>query len=241
MNTQLSDNELDLLVAYALNIADLDETVEVERMLRQRPELRQVLAELRATGDALPDALPEPVVPDGMRQRVLDYAVGRAPARAATKKPTATPRPWGRLFGALSGALALAVLALALQLGGLRAQVAALQMQRNAVVTVAARANGALAMAGTGGSGTLLRADDGAYMLAARLPQLEAGRIYQLWFIEGQAAPASAGTFIVDETGYGIISQVDARAATATTVAVTNEPSGGSPGPTTPSVIAGTK
>jgi anti-sigma-K factor RskA len=76
------------------------------------------------------------------------------------------------------------------------------------------------------------------------LPALQAGRIYQLWMVLPNRAPVSAGLLGVGVGGSGTIlavlpADLAVPKGTAVTVAITNEPAAGSPGPTTPILLAG--
>jgi anti-sigma-K factor RskA len=94
---------------------------------------------------------------------------------------------------------------------------------------------------GSGGSGAILQTRGGATVFVAQLPALQPGRVYQLWRIQGSNNPASAGTFSVDPQGYGTTDlSASQQPQAGEVVAVTNEPEGGSPGPTSNPLIAGT-
>jgi hypothetical protein len=73
-----------------------------------------------------------------------------------------------------------------------------------------------------------------AMFYAFNLPQLPAGRTYQLWLIRGQSpAIVSGGIFQADSTGNAIVQFSDAAMLKdVRQFAVTDEPAGGSPGPT---------
>ena len=76
--------------------------------------------------------------------------------------------------------------------------------------------------------------------VANALPPAAAGRIYQLWGIEAGRSPVSLGTFNTDSSGRAFASlNVPAGLRIAVT-AVTDEPSGGSPQPTTTPFLAAT-
>jgi anti-sigma-K factor RskA len=84
----------------------------------------------------------------------------------------------------------------------------------------------------------------GVLFNADGLPALQTGRIYQLWIVLPNQAPISAGLLGVNANGSGSLSTAPPlgvavpRAATVT-MAITNEPGTGSPGPTTPILLAG--
>lgn len=246
--TSPPDDVLDLLTAYALGALEPEEITRVNDLLEQRPELRRTLAELRATAHQLPYALAEQEPPADLRQRVLDRAMGRE----RHTRSTAPARPPGlhRLVLLLGGVAAVAIVAAVLalvQLAGTRAELAqaqaelaAAQAREQQVAAVIAEAQVIAELAGDGGRGTLLSAPTGTALLVSNLPPPEPGRVYQLWLIEGENAPVSAGTFTVDQRGYGLLTLTTSQQpGPGDTLAVTSEPAPGSPAPTTPILIAG--
>ncbi|MDQ2996347.1 MAG: anti-sigma factor, partial [Chloroflexota bacterium] len=89
-------------------------------------------------------------------------------------------------------------------------------------------------------SASIVRTRSGATVLIAQLPPLQPGRVYQLWRIQGSNPPAPAGIFHVSAQGYGTTMLLgDQQPQAGETVAVTEEPDGGSPGPTTDVLIKG--
>jgi anti-sigma-K factor RskA len=83
----------------------------------------------------------------------------------------------------------------------------------------------------------------GLLLSAAGLPPPGAGRTYQIWLVAPNRAPVGAGFIAVSAAGAGtaVVHPQSPPASGATmTVAITNEPAGGSPGPTTPILLAGT-
>jgi len=234
------DEILDLLAAYALDALEPEEIARLNRLLDERPELRATVAELRATANQLPYGLPEAAPPPELRQRVLDYATGRA-----ERQPAAPARLPQRVRGWLVGLGALAAAALvAAALGW--GQVASLQADLAQTRTELAAAHEDLATAqaviaqldGGTGRGTMLRTTAGKTVFVVKLPQLQPGRTYQLWRIQGNQAPQSAGLFSIDTQGFGTF-DVPQPLQPGDTMAVTDEPTGGSPQPTTRPLIAG--
>jgi anti-sigma-K factor RskA len=91
------------------------------------------------------------------------------------------------------------------------------------------------------GNVTFVRSAQGD-ALVAQLPQLQQGRTYQLWLIEGSDTPPnSAGTFSVDQQGHGVlvVSNPPVASSESAIFAITNEPEGGSPAPTTDVLVSG--
>ena len=90
-------------------------------------------------------------------------------------------------------------------------------------------------------SASIVRTRSGETVLIAQLPPLPPGRVYQIWRIQGNNSPTSAGLFHVSPEGYGTIDfSAGQQPQAGETVAVTDEPDGGSPGPTSQPLIVGT-
>jgi anti-sigma-K factor RskA len=73
---------------------------------------------------------------------------------------------------------------------------------------------------------------------ASSLPPAARGRTYQLWGIETGKAPVSLGTFNTDSSGRALASLSVPPGLRIAVTAVTDEPSGGSPQPTTTPFLA---
>jgi anti-sigma-K factor RskA len=249
MQAQPTEEEMDLLVAYALEILEPEEIERVTKLLRERPQLQHTLAELRQTTDLLPYALPDAAPAPDLRQRTLDRALNRASAPNAPEKRLPVARSWrGWLFGLgglASAAFALAVAAF-IQVGTLQNELATTQRTlataqayQEVVAQVVAQPIALAELSGASGRATVLRTTEGEVLVAAQLPTLPAERVYQLWLIEGQGAPVSTGIFQVNREGYGLITLNPGRSIAGATLAITNEPAPGSPGPTTDVLLAG--
>ena len=75
---------------------------------------------------------------------------------------------------------------------------------------------------------------------ATALPPAAPGRTYQLWGIETGKPPVSLGTFNTDSSGRALASVAVPAGLRIGVTAVTDEPSGGSPQPTTTPFLAAT-
>jgi len=77
-----------------------------------------------------------------------------------------------------------------------------------------------------------------AVLIVQDLPPLQQDRAYQIWLGRGDRQRDNGGVFRVDAQGFGVISITAPRPFTAyQRVGITEEPAGGSPGPTSPRVI----
>lgn len=241
------DDILDILTAYALDALEPEEMARLSDLLANDPELRALYAELRITVDRLPYALPDAEPRPELRQLVLDRAIGRVPKAS----PTPAPRQQRGLIGLLAGFGTVAVVAVLAalfafgqfvsvqtQLQQAQAELARQIALNNQVAAVVARQSQTVALAGANGSGTVVRATDGKIMVAANLPPLAEGRVYQFWLIEGQNPPASGGVFTVDAGGSGLLTLQTPGTGGELVFAVTEEPGpNGSPGPTSPPML----
>jgi anti-sigma-K factor RskA len=252
--TAPSDDILDLLTAYALDALEPEEISHVHALLASHPELRATLAELRTTVDTLPYGLPEANPAPELRQRVLEYATGRSDRTPAAS----TGRP-GRRRGwllSLSGVAAAAVVTAAIgwgqvvslrgELAQARTDLTQAQTELSQTRTQLARTREDLGTAqaviatlhGTNGQGTVVLTSAGNAVLTVQLPALPPGRTYQLWRMHESRDPLSAGLFTTDQQGY-VTFNLDQQPENGETVAVTVEPDGGSPGPTSDPLIIG--
>jgi anti-sigma-K factor RskA len=75
---------------------------------------------------------------------------------------------------------------------------------------------------------------------ASALPPAARGRTYQVWGIETGRPPVSLGTFDTDSSGRGLVSVAVPPGLRIAVTAVTDEPAGGSPQPTTTPFLAAT-
>lgn len=74
---------------------------------------------------------------------------------------------------------------------------------------------------------------------AQGLPAVEPGRTFQLWGIRGSDAPVSLGTFDTDAAGSALLTLAASAAVDFDVSAITDEPAGGSPQPTTTPFLVG--
>lgn len=81
---------------------------------------------------------------------------------------------------------------------------------------------------------------DAWYLFTTGLPALEAGRVYQLWFLKPDQTKVSAGTFRVGLEGRGFLTgEIPGNLDQFSLAAITEEPAGGSDQPTGALRVAG--
>jgi hypothetical protein len=213
----------------------------------ERPELEPPI--LQGLGQAVPQVDP----PSALRARVLE-SVAAAPAR----KPVVKPALW-QLATAASLALAAGLTIYTSQLRGrivfleeelrdtrARADAAdqrlanAVRTAGDALSTVAVLTAPDVARVDLAGQAAAPKASARAFwsrsrgmvFTASNLPPLPAGKTYQVWVVTGQG-PLSAGLLTLDaQGGANETFKTPSDIPQPVAMAVTVEPTGGSPGPT---------
>ncbi|WP_199547534.1 anti-sigma factor domain-containing protein [Streptomyces sp. N35] len=226
--------------AYVLHALAPAERTEFERHLAACGACAQEVAELAATTARLGLAVAVPA-PARMREQVLQRI------RTVRQEPPEVPsrgrlRTWARALPRLSLA---ACLAAAAAFGGIAvwqhesaedARSQARQPRRRGeewgAVRPARHAEVGAAELADGARGTVIvsRAQDRAAFVAAGLPELPDGKVYQLWFNDGDVM-RPAGEF--SGSGGERVVLLDGRIDGASGMGLTVEPAGGSPRPTT--------
>ncbi|HEU0294946.1 MAG TPA: anti-sigma factor [Anaerolineales bacterium] len=247
----------ELLPFYALDALTDEERELVEAYLRAHPEARQQLDEMKEAVSALPQSVspvePAPRTKEALMARV---AVEREAKSHAVKQEQA-PRPretrWVNIFQAFGlGAATVAILwaiVLNVQLSYLRTQVSTLSEALVAQSNALEQINQQLAQQPVSETVTIslkgtdvqpqaqgqLIADpnkNSAVLVIAGLDQLEPGKTYQVWLIDG-GSPKSAGLLSVDSKGQAVLivtSELTIGEFNALGISV--EPEGGSQQPT---------
>jgi len=211
----------DILAEHAVDALTPEEILAIGGHLQSCAQCQGEVTSLRAAAGLLPYALPDAEPPADLRDRIVRAA---RTGRPAAQQP-ARQKPWGPSWlRRLAPALAALTFVAGLLLG--RAWPAGPGLQ--------GRPEGqTVALAGQG-SGTVLVANNRSYVrvMVTGLPPLEPDTVYQLWLL-GRDAPISAGTFPASANGSGEL-EINGLAWSPeyTGIAITIEPVGGNPAPT---------
>jgi anti-sigma-K factor RskA len=254
--------ELEQAAAYALDALDAGERSTFEVHLAGCPSCRAEVAELRSVSAGLAYALPAESPPPALRERVLAEA-RMSPRRTA---PEVIPLHKPSRFRAAPWLAAAASLVLALGLGwqlgrerdareGAERQLAVTQTQLEEAGRLAAGRDSLLRvvlspaattakLAATGQSPTMQlvchRTAAVIVLSHANLPPAASGRTYQLWGLTSSGSPKSLGTFNTFQgPGYLVMRASPDDMAQVNVSAVTEEPAGGSPQPTSQPILVG--
>ena len=216
------DEVRELGAAYALRALDPDEQQAVEAHL-QECELHAELAALRAAAHAMSITAPALDPPPDLRERILRGVAASAPAPA----PLPQRQPAAR---GIRAPYALAA-ALALLAAGLGAWVVVLLGDGGTEAVVRQVSAGAIEA-----RLVYLPEEGTASLTVGGLAPLEPEQTYQLWVIR-DGEPGTVGLFDASASGTaGVSFRRELRAGDV--VAVTVEPAGGSPQPTSDPIFA---
>ena len=252
--------------AYALGALPPDEHAGFVAHLGTCTDCQRGIASLSRVVEALPQTLEPATLPPALKARVLAAATrptpdGRPEAASAVRRDTRAWPGWlaaaACIVAVAAGAVAWSGWSEAARLRGMlaaaQAREAALDRQLTALARSAEQARHATAvlrasdlarvdLAGLAGapvvSGRVLwSASQGLVFVAANLPALPPGRVYQLWVVAEK--PLSAGIVVPDAAGELSIVTREAVAVRPTRFALTQEPEGGRPAPTGPMLLVG--
>jgi len=187
-----------------------------------------------AASGAAPPQLRAAVLTEIARTRQLPPVVASRPDRARRRSRSPMHR-WG---AAVAAGLALFSIGMGAYAGRLQHENNRLRHNTDQILALET-ARDARSANGAGGGGTamvtLSRQLNQMEFVSRNLPDLRAGRTYQIWLI-GAEGPRSAGTFTPEHGRQA--AKFFRGLGDATTLAVTDEPSGGSAQPTTKPVLS---
>jgi anti-sigma-K factor RskA len=250
----------ELAAAYALGALSPEETRAFEAYLATSPETQREVAEYREVGALLATAGRGPAASPDLKARVLARATGgkvTSIQMARDQRSSSPPIMWA----ALAASLALATW-LGASLYSARNQLASRRAADDSLRTALATVQGRLTqrektlnwilepgielnvLNSTGNAEPKIqffinRQKRVAMVHAFNMTPVEAGRVYQLWFIQ-DGRPVPSVTFNAESDGHAMVENITVPAGSGIThAAVTIEPTGGSQAPTSPVILLG--
>lgn len=264
MSPLMCDEAQELVPLLALDVLDVDERDVLEDHLTGCTLCRADAAAYAEIAAEIALALPQSEPSAGTKARLLQAARSNAPIVEESRRREPIPmarrmRRWRVSLAGLVAAAALVLgagstawaLSLRSELDAQGARIAQLTERANNYGRVTAVLQAAdtqvRVLQGTGQAPeafgrVYIDPDTSEGMLMVRgLPQLPAGRVYQLWVAGSDGQRESAGLLTWTDrqgNGYTLI-QCPQKLARWQTFGVTQEPAGGSPGPTGPGYLRG--
>jgi hypothetical protein len=216
---------------YALGIAGDPERGEIaEHLSRNCPVCVPGVTSAMATVSAMSGGVSEIEPPKRLRRRVIAL-VQPAPKRAWF----AIAIPW-----ALAAALTVALISVVLP-GRREAANAAKLEQALSILNDPSAKDVTFGVTGKPSKGRVfVSRGRGVVFIAASLPRLASDKIFELWVIPAGGKPVPGGTFQSEPDATAVYVRSGPIDINAAAIAVTVEPAGGSPQPTTtPFIVAG--
>jgi anti-sigma-K factor RskA len=244
----------DLAAAYALGALSAEEAQRFEAFLATSPETQREVTEFRDVAALLALDSGEAAPAGDLRERVL-ARVGSQKSRPLTPPQAGSgrrlsPFVWGALAASLLAAVGLGagLMATRGQLAGLRSALASTQerlQEREATLNSIFEPGVELFQLTASGDpepGIQIfwdRQRNRALAHGFKLKQVPDGRAYQLWFIK-DGKPVPSVTFKPEPSGHVRVEKIPVPAGEGlSAAAITVEPEGGSPQPTSPIVLVG--
>lgn len=212
----MQDDQHSLVAPYALDALDAREEREFEEHLALCERCREELSGLREAAAALAVGAPPAKPPPELRRRILD----QARSERSNVVPLRRPSRWTPVLAATTAVAAAAAIVLGIW-------AASLNNSHDPFESVLSKPGSKLiALERYGGVAV---GQDGTAVLALAVPRAPSNKTYEAWVIRaGKATPA--GLF-QGRSGTSVV-KISKPVPAGSVVAVTVEPSGGSPQPT---------
>jgi anti-sigma-K factor RskA len=249
MSDGMTDSMRDLAPGYALGALTPEETRSFEAALATSPELQREVAELRELNALLAqrDRLaPPPELKQRLREQIGGAKRGELPLAAVG----ARSRIPGLLLGLGLAASLFLALGLYLRLRSLQQTLSGSEQrlaEREATLNALLEPTVQLTtLTATGQAPPIVqvfwnRAANTLILHTFRLKPAPDGRTYQLWLLPKQGKPIPSTLFNTEPTGHQLVQGITVPADQQIAgFALTVEPAGGSPQPTTTPILAGT-
>jgi anti-sigma-K factor RskA len=251
----------DLAAAYALGALSPEETRAFEAFLQTSPETQREVDEYREVSAVLSTLARGPAPDPELKDRVMNR-IGQTRVASLPRSDLRASRPSMPLWIALAASTVLAV-GLGAALLSTRRELASSNAARDSVRSALALVEGQLQqrektlnwilepgvqLSQLNSTGTAEpkiqffwnRQKNIGMVHAFNLGPATAGKVYQLWFIK-DGKPVPSVTFNAEPDGHAMVENITVPQGSGIThAAVTIEPAGGSPAPTSPIVMMGT-
>ncbi len=222
---------------YSIGGLDFAEAVEIDTHLAEGCEYCQAHVQDAVTFTAGLSGLASMVAPSpGVRERLL--------ASVRPPKSVSPARTWIAAFSVLAAAcagLVIFAVSMAQQSRDIRAELERVAGERNqlrsALQILTEQQTRTISFGKTGNAAhgwLFVNSGTGFVFVGSNLPPLANGRTFEFWLVPAKGNPAPAGLFRPDSNGQFVLtSRTPITPSQYAAVAVSVEPQGGSPAPTT--------
>lgn len=228
MNCQDID---EIAAAYVLGAVPAETASEIEAHLNECPKHTQMIARLRAGAAILPLAVEEKEPPPSLKANLMTAIRSQTLTKPVIKE---SRRVYSRWRWTSLTPQPIIILLLVISIGLLSWDLVLRLTPEEGLESTFTRT-----LSGHGdASGRLLYIGylETAILSVQGLNPLPLGQTYQVWVID-KDSPTSLGLLTISETGQGL-TLLSGRISREQTIAITAEPAGGSPRPTTPPVLS---
>lgn len=227
MNCEEANDLLALEAVGALEGSDRD---EVERHMSTCASCRHLAAQYADVASLLPAALDPAPPPARLRRSLMARVYGEATSKA--------PSPWWRrLITAIPANRTITVVAAAAVAAALVVAIWGMTDRRSAPISyVVSGGTSQQSLTGTLAVDTAARQSILTVHGLATLPRTE---VYEVWLIPAHGPPKGVAFLTSEPSGAAWTAVVNGSLDGYNAIAATNEPSGGSPGPTGTQVLIG--
>ena len=219
------------VAAWVLGAVEADEVEVMRTHIEGCASCREAASRLGRAVGMLPLDVEEIAPPARLRERILAAAAAsggsavappRVPARAKDQRPSPKPQVPSRPRGWVPGYAAAALVVLALAVGLVAGDLVGRGAPSPAPVAVRSTLVGHEGLAGAKASVIDLKSEGVALVDFSNLPQLDSGKVYEVWLITAGGRADPAGVFVPDIDGSKIV-LVSKSLAGYTVMAVTTE------------------
>lgn len=251
---QEREENLEMAVEALLGNLEGEDRLRAEETLRALAEDKQALRAVSETLADLACIAPSVPAPPALKQRLI-RSIAKPVPLPMEDKPQPGRSAWVAPLGyAAAAVLAVSTAYLATEHGKLDDTLTSLRAQNGNLAQTVSQQQRALGLVGQPGVKEVildtkqdqprLRAfwsdDEGLVLVASNLAPLPGDRVLQLWVIPAQGSPISAGSFRPNEDGSVLYFHRPSNStAVSQALAITNEPSPGSPQPTSTPIWVG--
>jgi len=229
MNHEEANDLLALDAVGALEASDRD---EMERHVATCASCRHLAAQYADVASLMPAALDPVPPPARLRRNLMAQVYGEATSKA--------PAPWWRrLVSAIPANRAITVVAAAAVAAAVAVAIWGMAGRGSAPAPLSYMVSGGTSQESVTGTLAVDATRTQSILTVHGLAGLPRTEVYEVWLIPSHGAPKGVAFLTPDPSGRVWTAVVNGSLAGYDTIAATNEPSGGSPGPTGSQVLIG--